>query len=201
MISNFYAKHKAFLSIFLASVVMGGFLVFYISSNMVALINYDPIWKKDFNETLDLVIKYYDISDHHLTTDTSSSSLLKDKYFLKQIQKEALGRMIDYKILNMELEEINPNWRELARIKIDNATLKIKEQEKFEEGVRTLYGMSFYEFERKVLMPQSQFEIVVEELKKQNKNYDEWLKSKKKKLSISIMVDGLEWREGEVAIK
>ena len=168
---------------------------------MVALVNYDPIWKKDFNETLDLVIKYYDISDHHLTTDTSSSSLLKDKYFLKQIQKEALGRMIDYKILNMELEEINPNWRELARIKIDNATLKIKEQEKFEEGVRTLYGMSFYEFERKVLMPQSQFEIVVEELKKQNKNYDEWLKSKKKKLSISIMVDGLEWREGEVAIK
>lgn len=201
MISNFSAKYKTFLSVFFASLVMGGFLVFYISSNMVALVNYDPIWKKDFNETLDLMIKYYDISDHNLTTDTSSKSLLGDKDFLKQIQKEALGRMIDYKILAMELEKINPDWRELARIKIDNATLKIKEQEKFEEGVRTLYGMSFSEFERKVLMPQSQFEIVSEELKKQNKNYDEWLKEKRMLIKIRIMIEGLEWKGGEVVIK
>lgn len=189
-----------FFSVFFVSVVFGGFLFFYVSLGVVALVDYKLIWKKDFNETLDLMIKYYDVSGHNMTTDVSGSNLLEDKDFLKQMQKETLGRMIEYKIIAMELEKINPDWRELARIKIDNATLKIKEQEKFEEGVRTLYGMSFSEFERKVLMPQAQFEIMSEELKKQNKNYDEWLKEKKRGLNVRIMIEGLEWKDGEVII-
>ena len=61
--------------------------------------------------------------------------------------------------------------------------------------------MSIDDFKGKVLVPQAQFEILSEELKKQNKNYDQWMKEEKNKLNISIMVDGLVWKDGEVIIK
>ena len=101
----------------------------------------------------------------------------------------------------MELEQINPKWRQLAQLKIDSALSKIEEKDRFEQGVGYLYGMSIDDFKGKVLVPQAQFEILSEELKKQNKNYDQWMKEEKNKLNISIMVDGLVWKDGEVIIK
>lgn len=201
MIKELILKHKFISAIFLTSLFFGGFAYFAISSNVVAMVNYRPIWKSDMDEVVGLMIKYYDSANKGSSTDISSSEFFKDKYLLKNVKKEALTRIVEYKILSMKLEKINPNWRKLAQSKIDNAFSKIGEKDKFEQGVKYLYGMNADDFKGKVLMPQAEFEILSDELKKQGLSYDDWMKSEKKGLKISVMVDGLEWKDGEVAIR
>lgn len=193
-------KHKVIFSVFLVSVIFGGFIFFTISSSVVALVGYSPIWKNDFNEVVDLMAKYHESASSGNETNISGSDFLKDEYLLKNVQKEALTRIIEYKILSMELENINPDWRKSAQSKIDSAISKIDEKNNFEQGIVYLYGMSLNDFKGKILIPQAQFEILSDELKKQNKNYDQWMKDKKKNIDIRIMIDGLEWKNGEVQI-
>lgn len=195
-------KQKTILTVFVVSVVVGGFVFFVISSRIAALVGFNPIWKGDFNETVNLFVRYYDTSNHHLlTSDISTSEFLKDKDLSRQIQKEALSKMIDYKILTAELEKRRPDWRDLAELKIKDAFAKIKEQDKFEDSVRTIYGMEISDFKSSILLPRAQIEILSDELKKQNKTYEQWLKEERSGIDVRIMIDGLEWKEGEVAIQ
>lgn len=201
MIKDLVLKHKFISAIFLTFLFLGGFVYFAISSNIVATIDYRPIWKSDLNEVVGLMAKYYELTNQNNSTGVSDSEFLKDKYLLKNVQRETLTRIIEYKILSMELERINPGWRKLAQAKIDSALSKIGEKGRFEQGVNYLYGMNADDFKGKVLIPQAQFEILSDELKKQGLSYDEWMKSEKKKLNIRIMADGLGWKDGEVIIE
>lgn len=202
LLKQLFKEHKFILSLFFVSLIGGGVLFFGISSGIAAMVDGKPIWKKDFNETVSLMVKYYDTAGgHHDATEISESEITKDKDLMKRVQKESLERMIEYKIMTLGLEKMNPDWDKSAQAKISDALKKVKENDKFEEGVKALYDMSQADFKGKVLIPQAQFEILSEELKKQNKNYDEWMKEEKEKASVKIMVDGLEWKEGEVQIK
>lgn len=195
-------SHKFVLSLFLVSLIGGGILFFGVSSSIAAMVDGKPIWKKDFNETVSMIIKYYYAADEYNTaTEISELEIMKDKDLMKRVQKEALERMIGYKIMTLGIEKIKPDWEESAQAKISDALTKVKENDKFEEGVKALYGMSQADFKGKVLIPQAQFEILSEELKKQNKNYEEWMKEEKEKASIRIMIDGLGWKNGEVVIR
>lgn len=194
-------KHKTLLAVFLVSVLVGGFLFFAVSSKVVAMINYHPIWKGDFDEVVGLMVKYYDVENQHSSTDIVSSEFFKDEDLLKGMQKEALSRMIEYKIIAMELENSSPDWMDVAQSKIETAVLKITEKEKFEEGIIAVYGMNLFDFKSKVLMPQAQFEILSEELKKQDKPYEKWIIEEKEKIKVRIFIDGLKWEEGKVVIK
>lgn len=201
LLKQLIKKHKFILSLFSVSLIGGGILFFGISSSVVAMVDGRPIWKKDFNEVVDLMVKYYDTAGgHHDATGLAEPEILKDKDLMKRIEKETLSRMIEYKILVVGLKEMRSDWSDVAEAKIEGAMKNIKEGDKFEEGLKTLYGMDPESFRGKVLIPQAQFEILSEELKKQNKNYDQWMKEEKEKSSIRIMIDGLIWKEGEVVI-
>ncbi len=201
MIKDIIKKHKFLLSVFVVSVAMGGFLFSYFSYNIVALVDGKIIWKKDMDETVNLMIKYYDTDSHHSVTEISDSEFFQDKDLLNRMQKEALARIIDYKILISELEKINPDWKDLATAKIDDAISQTESADKFEEGIKAIYGMSFNDFKSKVLMPQAQFEIISDELKNDGKEYDQWIKDKKKETEIKIFIDGLMWKDGEVVVR
>lgn len=201
LLKQLIEKHKFILSLFFVSLIGGGILFFGISLSVIAMVDGQLIWKKDFNETVDLMAKYYDTAGgHHDATGLAESEILKDEDLMKRIKKEALSRMIEYKILVVGLEKMNPDWGKSAEAKIEEAMKNIKENDKFNEGVKALYGMDQASFKGKVLIPQAQFEILSEGLKKQGKNYDQWIKEKKEKASVRIMIDGLEWGDGEVQI-
>lgn len=195
-------KHKFILSLFSISLIGGGILFFGISSSVVAMVDGRPVWKRDFSEAVELMVKYYDTAGgHHDATGLAESEILKDKDLMKRIEKETLSRMIEYKILVAGLKEMRSDWEGVAEAKIEEAMKNVKENDKFEEGIKTLYGMDPAVFKGKVLIPQAQFEILSEELKKQNKNYDDWMKEEKEKISVRIMIDELGWKNGEVIIK
>lgn len=200
MIKDIIKQHKILLSVFVVSATIGGFIFLYLYSGIVAIVEGELIWKKDLNKTVDLMVKYYDTDSHHSSTSVLESEFFKDENLLKRIQKETITKMIDYKILVSELENRNLDWKSRARAKIDDAISQTKDSVKFEEGVKAIYGMDYSEFKDRVLMPQAQFEILAEELKKENKNYDEWLKNKKKNMKVKIFIDGLEWKDGQVQI-
>lgn len=202
LLKQFIKEYKFILSIFSVSLIGGGILFFGISSGIAAMVDGKPIWKKDFNETVSLMVKYYNTAGgHHDATEISESEIIKDKDLMKRVQKESLERMIEYKIMALGLEKINPDWEESAQAKISAALKKVEENDKFEEGVKVLYDMSQADFKGKVLIPQAQFEILSEGLKKQNKNYDKWMKEEKEKANVRIMIDRLEWKKGEVVIR
>lgn len=201
MIKDIIKKHKTLLSVFVLSATIGGFAFLYLYSGIVAIIDGKIIWKKDLNETVNLMIKYYDTDSHHSSTSVSGSDFLEDKNLLKRIQRETLTRMIDYKILSSELEVRDLDWKNRASAKIDDAISQTKDSAKFKEGVKAIYSMSYDDFKAKVLMPQAQFEILADELKKENKQYEQWLKDKKKKIEVRIFIDGLEWKDGEIVIE
>lgn len=201
MMKDLILKYKFILATSVTSLILGGFIYFAISSSVAAMIDYQPIWKSDLNEVVGLMVKYYESANQGNSTGVSDSEFLKDRYLLRNVQRETLTRIIEYKILSMELEKMNPNWRKLAQSKIDDALSRIGEKGKFEQGVNYLYGMNADDFKGKILIPQAQFEILSDELKKQGLSYDEWMKSEKKKMNIRIMVDGLEWKDGEVIIE
>lgn len=201
LLKQLIEKHKFILSLFVVSLLAGGVLFFGISSSIVAMVDGRPVWKKDFNEAVDLMVKYYDTAGgHHDATGFAETEILKDEDLMNRIKKETLSRMIEYKILVSGLEKINPDWGEDAEARIEEAMKNVKESDRFNEGVKALYGMDSAVFKGKVLVPQAQFEILSEELKKQNKNYDEWMKEEKEKVSVRIMIDDLGWEDGEVVI-
>lgn len=201
MSKDFIIKHKYFFISFSAVFIAGGGLFLFLLYNIAAFVGYQPIWKSDFDEVVNLMVTYYDQSLHYTSTDASASDLLSDDDLRHRVQKDALSRIIEYKILAVGIEKVRPDWESLAEIKIAKAMLAIKESQQFEEGVKMLYGMEYDEFKYKVLMPQAQFEILSEELEKQDKTYEEWLKNQKENINIRIMIEGIEWKEGEVVIK
>lgn len=201
LLIEFIIRHKLVLGLFSVSLVGGGILFFGVSSSIVAMVDGKPIWKKDFNETVSLMMKYYDTADgQHVATEISESDVLRDTDLMRRVQKEALERMIEYKIMVFGLEKIKPDWEKSAQVKISDALKKVKETDKFEEGVKTLYGMNQADFKGKVLIPQAQFEILSDELKNQGKKYDQWMAERKEKASVRIMIEGLKWKDGEVII-
>ena len=101
-------KHKVIFSIFSMSLIVGGFGYFAISSRVVAVVDYSPIWKSDLDEVIGLMAKYHDSVSQSNSTDVVGSEFLKDQYLLENVRKEALARIIEYRILSMELEQINP---------------------------------------------------------------------------------------------
>lgn len=199
--ADFFRKHKHFFISFSAVFIAGGALFLFLLYNIAAFVGYRPIWKSDFDEVVNLMVTYYDQSLHHTSTDASASDLLSDDDLRHRVQKDALSRIIEYKILAAGIEKVRPDWENLSEIKIAKAMLTIKESQQFEEGVKMLYGMEYDEFKYKVLMPQAQFEILSEELEKQGKIYEEWLKNQKENINIRIMVEGLKWENSDVAIK
>lgn len=197
---NTTLKHKKLFSIFIAFMVIGGFIFFYTYFNIVAMVEGSIIWKKDFTETVDLINKYYNEGSHSSSTVISQEEILKDPNLLKRIQKDALLKMIDYKILMSELDGGELDWENDANIRINAAISRVEDGSKFENGIKELYGMDYKDFKIKVLLPQAQLEILSEELKKQNKNYEDWIKEERKTAEVKIFIDGLRWEEGEVQI-
>ncbi len=164
-----------------------------------ALVNYQIIAVRDFYADYRASMAYYK-NALDVYNEKDSAALESDEVKL-EIQRAVLENLIEDILINEELKS------QIGSVNLDKIVdRKIEESvggQKIQEAVETLYGLSFKEFRKRVLVPQAKREILEGRLFLQNPpaEPDEFLRKLKSKIRVLIFLPDFEWNGKEVIIK
>lgn len=112
------------------------------------------------------------------------------------IERGVVLNFVEDILIQKELEKRGGGGRDWE--KIVSETLAGKDLAKLEDNVSRLYGWSFEDFKKLILLPQSRRLMLAEEFEKENIDPDAWLEKRKKEAKISIYLLRWKWEDGEV---
>lgn len=178
--------------LFVGLIVIGAYLILS-QSYPIALVNWKPIFTKDFNRDYQAASTYY---KNALETYSEDSNVLNADEIKIEIKRAVLDNLIENSLIEKKLrQEIgNDKLRETIANKIKEITGK----EDIKKAAETLYGFSFDEFKERVLAPQAKKEILEDLFKN---DFEEKLKEIKKAAKIMIFIPNFEWNGEGVILK
>ncbi|MEK7593411.1 MAG: SurA N-terminal domain-containing protein [Patescibacteria group bacterium] len=177
----------------LAGIAIAGAYLILSQSYPVALVDWKPIFAKDFNADYQAALIYY---KNALEVYAKDSAILNADETKTEIKRAILDNLIENNLIEKKLrQEIgNDKFNEAVANKIEEAVKKGDIQ----KATETLYGFSLNEFKERVLAPQAKKEI----LKSLFKNdFEEKLKEIKKTAKIIMLLPDFEWNGEGVIIK
>jgi len=163
----------------------------------VVLVNGQTISAGDFRQYYSGAYKYY---QNMLELYTKDTAVLNAEETKKEIERAILGRLIEDKLIDEELNKIM-SAADLDRI-VEEKISKIDiNNEKLNKGVGILYGFSVDEFKKRVLVPQAKGDILKDRIFLENGNFDEKLKELKRNAKVTILIPGFSWTGEDIAVK
>lgn len=120
---------------------------------------------------------------------------------LRELRRGVLDKLIEDKLISREVGELlGKRHEELVLAKVSGTGFRTNE---VEGAVRELYGFSLDEFERAVLVPQAERELLDDALKKDGKGEGvaDWLKRSRENASVIMVAHLFRWAEGAVQFK
>lgn len=114
------------------------------------------------------------------------------------LEISVLTQLVENKLIAKELKkEINKNLDLLIQSKIN----RFNEDVKFKEVAKTFYGLEPKDFEREILVPLANQEILSGRLFLKGGNIENWLSETKKLSAVKIFSPEFVWENGEVKMK
>ncbi|MEK7634647.1 MAG: SurA N-terminal domain-containing protein [Patescibacteria group bacterium] len=189
-------KNKILIAILILFVAVVLWFIFT-TNYPIALVNLQPISAIDFNKNYASSLVYY--KNALETYNNKDAKALEADEIKKEIKRALLENMIENILIDRQLKkEIKSSDLEKLIIK------KIEEVingQNIQEAVEKLYGFSFNDFKKRILIPQAKKEIFESRIFLSGENFEEKLKDIKSKAQIMIFLPGFEWGEKGVIIK
>lgn len=190
-------KTKLLIAVLFLFIAM--ILWFVFSSNYpIVFANLESISAFDFNKNYAASLAYY---KNALETYSKDSKVLDSDEVKKEIERALMESMIEDILVGQELE------KDIGKSDLDKlVNKKISESAKnqdadIQKAAEKLYGFSFDEFEKRILVPQAKKEILESRIFLAGGNFEEKLKEMKSKAQVMIFLPGFEWKDGKVIIK
>ena len=151
----------------------------------VAIVNGSPIWYKAWNRSLQA-------TGHALAVQAraAGTQFNADAVVASVIKKDTLNALIEDDILSQQARILFPQFDDMSEQKINNA---LRSSANIEKAAQLMYGFGIADFQRFILLPQSRWEVVQDELDKQKINFTAWLSGAKKKARVHILLSGYGW--------
>mgnify|MGYP001564361957 CR=1 FL=1 len=191
---------KIFVSALVVLILLAVYLI-VVGYWPTAFVNYQPIYYKEFQTD-------YLISHHYYQNSLKASG--KDPVVLEadevknELKRAVLESLIGERLIDEELNKIIKS-QDLSRMIEDKIDKNDLNSENFKKGSEMIYGLSPEEFKKSVLVPKAKEEILEGRLISENNplsnGLDGWLKEKKSRAKIIILLPGFGWNKGEVEIK
>lgn len=183
----------------ITALFIGGVYFILSRSYPLAVVDYQIIAARDFYANYRASITYYK-NALDVYNEKDSAALESDEVKI-EIQKAVLDGLIEDILIDKELKS------QIGSVELDKIVgRKIEEAvsgQKIQKAVETLYGLSFEEFKKRVLVPQAKREILEGRLFLQNPpaDLDEFLKELKLKSRILIFLPDFKWDGEKVIMK
>ena len=177
-----------FIIIALAGIAATGAYLILSQSYPVALVDWKPIFAKNFNNDYQAALVYY---KNALEIYAKDSAVLDADETKTEIKRAILDNLIEKK-LRQEIG--NDKFYETISNKIEEAVKKGDVR----KAAETIYGFSFDEFKERVLAPQAKKEVFEDFFKK---DFEEKLKEIKSTAKIIMLLPDFEWNGEGVIIK
>lgn len=176
-----------FILAIMVAIGSGGYYVIS-GSYPVALVNWEPITVRSFNDNKTIAYHYYgklyDLYKENKETLESEESR-------EEIARAVLDRLVEDRLIWDELKnKLGASELDALIEKKINEALKDKS---ITEGVELLYGVSLPEFTEETLKPIAAREMLEDRLELENGNFDEWLKGAKEKANITLFLPNFSW--------
>ena len=115
------------------------------------------------------------------------------------LKKRAFMNIIETRFLDIVVEKTGVGLRQEAGNLAEKAVAERKSE--FEEASQRLYGLSAAEFEKLVLLPQAEKEVLEKHYENNQADLEKNWAEIYKTSEVKIYYPGFEWKDGEVKIK
>lgn len=177
----------------LAGIAVAGAYLILSQSYPIALVDWNPIFAKDFNADYQAALIYY---KNALEIYAEDSTVLNADETKTEIKRAVLDNLIEDILIEKKLrQEIGDDkFYETVADKIE----EVIGMENVQKAAEALYGFSFDEFKERVLAPQAKKEILEDFFKN---DFEEKLKEMKTTAKIIMLLPDFEWNGEGVIIK
>jgi len=107
-----------------------------------------------------------------------------------EVKAQVLERLIEAKLIESAVKK--EVGRDLAPL-LESKLNKHRENSSLRRAATTLYGLDFGDFEKEVLTPQAERDILAGRLFLREENIDDWLAAAKKEARVTIFDKSLRW--------
>lgn len=173
-------------------IILSASLIWFFIANgfwPVALVNYQPVFYRDWSLFYSATYSFY---KNTLNLNKADVTILEDEKYKKEFRRAALESSINEKIIHQELIK-RFGRSELARI-VSGKVGKIDlNKEEMKKGAELLYGLSAGDFQRIILIPKAEEEILGEKLLAEGNNLSSWLNQKRGGVRVMFFIGGYYW--------
>lgn len=162
-----------------------------------AIVNGSFISSREVETRTQAAARYYEKAAETYKTELPFSG----DVLLQELRRGVLDKLIEDKLVSREVDALLGGRHEEAVLaKVNGTSFRTSE---VEGAVRELYGFSLDEFERAVLVPQAERELLEDALKKDAKgeNAVRWLEYSRKNASVIMVAHLFTWADGTVQFK
>lgn len=172
--------------------ITGAYLILS-QSYPIALVNWKPIFAKDFNNDYQAALTYY---KNALEIYAKDSAVIDADETKTEIKRAVLENLIENILIEKKLrQEIEPKkLKDLIEKKIKEAITGSE----VKKAAESLYGFSLEKFKERVLAPQAKKEILESLFKNE---FGEKLKEMKTTAKIIMLISDFEWNGEGIIIK
>jgi hypothetical protein len=173
--------------------LLGVFLI-SIGSYPIIYVNGDFITAGTFWKNYRAMLYSYNNISKFIVNDVDGSQIPKSD----DVAVVALEKLIDYKLIHQGASnELGADLDKLVSVKIK----KISGEAGLKEGARSLYGYSYRDFEREILIPQAESDILSGRLFLDGIELSEWLSKRKRSSRVIIFSSKFFWDGENVKVR
>jgi len=186
---------KLALTVFGAVIVLGLVLFFLISVGFypIALISGRVLLAREFLRNYEAAASYYRNLVKTYASDLSAEKTLG----AIDLQVSVLNQLVENRLIDQALrEEVHDDLGGLVEARIS----KLQKKEDLKNAVQALYGLSYKDFEKAVLIPQVKLDILSGRLFLKGKNIEDWLTEAKAASKVIIFSRQFYWDGKEVKV-
>lgn len=184
---------KYFFTIVVA-LILGAIIATYNGYYPVALVNYSPVFEKDFQTMSNATVKFYNGAiTRYQKKELNSDDAQK---LVEESGRAVLDRLIEMTLIHNEIK--NRIGGELQQ-EIDKRVANIEEKS-VTTGVNALYGFTFEQFKQFIAAPEIEKELLAGSLKKDGQDFSDWIKTTRQTADVLVLLPNVEWKDDVVKL-
>lgn len=164
-----------------------------------ALVGGKPIFLRDFEENVRASKQFYNANKiQGKIPDLNFEE--NSKKTIGVIEKQILNVMIEDRILSFEYDKAGGN-NLLKRVEEKiSSVVENESKTNLTSGISLLYGWNFEEFKKRILKPQALREVLIDDAKKENRNFEDFLRNEKQKANVKVFLLDLRWDKDRLEV-
>ncbi|MBI2024584.1 MAG: SurA N-terminal domain-containing protein [Candidatus Harrisonbacteria bacterium] len=178
---------------FLALIFVGLASYFVVRSGYypVAIVNSQIIIARSLDREFIVAYQYYS----RILAEQNGINV-KSNNFKKELRRASLQDIIEKTLIRQELnKQIGGQLSVLIQERLNNSG----DLSKIEEAAKLLYGLELAEFEKLILVPRAEREILENQFSSEGKILEEWLAETAKNASVILLTPEFNWNKGKLS--